>query len=149
MEQIGLQPLFNKSTEKQRKEAYSLTAKSAVALYEKLALLQTVNPGGKLELKRRLLCVCQKDHSCFVVRIRAQGTDSLKIQIRQHKQHIAALLTDVLDANRPGLGPEQGNVDQVQHALRRFAVTVHNFIQQVIGILLGADSGHAVCRENQ
>ena len=43
----------------------------------------------------------------------------------------------------PSLCPEKGNVDEVQHALWRLTVAVDDLVQQVVGVLLRADGGHA------
>ena len=46
------------------------------------------------------------------------------------------------DAELRRLSAEQGDVDQIQNALRRVAVAVHDLVQQIVGVLARADRRH-------
>ena len=105
------------------------TAASAVMGDKDLGLLQTVYSAGQLQLQHRLLGRCLELDPGLILFVGAEGADGLEIQIRQGEVNAACFLADIADTHLSGLGPEQRNVDEIQHASGRFAVPVHDFVQ--------------------
>ena len=64
----------------------------------------------------------------------AKGGDELIVRRQQGEEQILALLADVRDGQPGRPGPEQGYVDEVQDSLRRVAVAVHDFVQELVGV---------------
>ena len=62
MEEMEIQPLFEQMGKDFLHQRPRSAAQTPVALHKNFALLQTVHPGGKLQLERRLLGVCQEYH---------------------------------------------------------------------------------------
>ena len=112
-------------------------------LHKQAALFQTVHAVGELEAEGGFLGAGQEGDPLLVIRVGTQRAHGLEIQIAQGEQHVPGLLADVLDADLPRLCPEKGNVDEVQHALGRLAVAIDDLVQQIVGVLLRADGGHA------
>ena len=102
---------------------------------EDFGLLQTVYSAGQLQLQHRLLGGGLELDPGLILFVCAEGTDGLEIQIRQSEVNAACCLADIADTHLSGLGPEQSNVDEVQHASGRFAVPVHDLVQQVVRVL--------------
>ena len=71
----------------------------------------------------------------------AESGNGLIIRGQQREEQILALLADIRNHQRRGLGPKQGHVDEIQHALRRVAVAVHDLVQKLVGVGLRADGG--------
>ena len=79
---------------------------------EDAALPETVRSGGELQLQGGLFGGSQEGDPLLIIRVCTESAHSLEVQIVENKEHIPALLADVLDAERTG-----GDVLLVLHNL--------------------------------